>query len=80
MYKLGVKYFNPINVYTDLIHPEILFIQTASSVIILDVNLQGVPVLLQVITSDATRKPDTIFKMGINPNFLIIANSPSMIE
>lgn len=38
MAKIGVKYFNPLEVYTSIFHPEVIFIRTPTSVLILDVD------------------------------------------
>lgn len=80
MAKLGVNYFNPKEVLTSTFHPEVIFIKTPASVIILDVDKEGHPKLLYEIISEATKKHDTPFKVGINFDYLIIANSPGMIE
>ena len=80
MYKLGVKYFNPLEVYTSIFHPEVIFIRTPNSVLVLDAGREDKPTLLGEIVSDATSKHDTPFKVAVNFDFLIIANSPSLIE
>lgn len=80
MYKLGVKYFNPLEVYTSIFHPEVIFIRTPNSVLVLDAGRQGKPTLLGEVVSDATSKHDTPFKVAVNFDYLIIANSPSLIE
>jgi len=38
MYSLGVKYFNPLEVYTSIFHPDVIFIRTPNSVLVLDVD------------------------------------------
>lgn len=80
MARIGVKYFNPLEVYTSGFHPEVIFIRTPTSVIVLDVDREGVPVLLAEVVSDATKKTDTVFKVAINFDYMIIANSPGLIE
>lgn len=79
MYKLGVKYFNPLEVYTSMFHPEVIFIRTPNSVLVLDVDKEGSPKLLGEVISDATSKHDTPFKVAINFDYMVIANSPGLI-
>ena len=80
MRKLGVGYFNPINVETSIFHPEVIFIQTTHSVLIVDIDREHHPVLLATIESDATKSVSAQFKMGLNRDYLIIASAPSTIE
>lgn len=55
MRKLGINYFSPINVETSIFHPEVVFIQTEHSVIIVDIDKERHPVLLGTVQSDATK-------------------------
>lgn len=55
MKKLGVNYFSPINVETSVFHPEVLFIQTEHSIIVLDIDRAHHPILLGIIESEATK-------------------------
>lgn len=63
-----------------MFHPDVIFIRTPNSVIVLDVDKEGHPVLLGEVVSDATSKHDTPFKVAINFDYMIIANSPGLIE
>ncbi len=49
MYQLGVKYFSPESVETSEFYPNVLFIKTTDSIIVLDMNRECVPKLLSVL-------------------------------
>lgn len=49
MYRLGVKYFSPELVQTSAFYPNVLFIKTSDTIIVLDMNRECVPKLLSVL-------------------------------
>jgi hypothetical protein len=49
MYNLGVKYFSPELIETSGFYPNVLFIKTSDTIIVLDLNTECEPKLLNVI-------------------------------
>lgn len=49
MYDMGVKYFSPESIETTEFYPNVLFIKTSDTIIVLDMNRECVPKLLAVL-------------------------------
>lgn len=49
MYQLGVKYFSPESVETSEFYPNVLFVKTSDTIIVLDLNRECMPKLLSVL-------------------------------
>lgn len=49
MYGMGIKYFSPELIETSEFYPNVLFIKTSDSIIVLDLNTECVPKLLAVL-------------------------------
>ena len=80
MTDLGVDYFSPMDVYTSVFHPFVLFVQCMDKVVILDITRQG-PLLLSVVQSPASQEPGFYkWKMAIAQGELILVNPPNRIE
>lgn len=77
---LGIDYFSPVEVYSSIYHPYVLFIQNLDSVIILDITFPA-PVLLAHIKSPGTQEPGfQKWKMAISRDSLVLVNPPNIIE
>jgi len=78
MKSLGVDYFAPQQIITDVQHPEIIFIKCLGSLIVLDVDNKNKIHLMDVINSAATR--EQYYKVAVNKYRMVIAAQPNIIE
>lgn len=61
MYRLGVKYFSPEHVKTSGFFPNVLFVKTIDTIVVLDLNRECVPKLLGVLNPVGTAETDFSF-------------------
>lgn len=61
MYRLGVKYFAPQSVHSSPHHPNLIFIKTADSIIIVDLSKEDIPNLLATVKPVQSSQVDFVF-------------------
>ena len=79
MFKIGVRYFAPRAVRASQFHPDILFIKTSDSIIV--VSLAGgscSPKLLTTIRPVPNAKTDFVFE--VNANYLVVIIPPTIVH
>jgi hypothetical protein len=78
MKNLGIDYFSPQKIITDVEHPEVLFIKCLGSLVAVDVDNKAKLHLLDEIISPATKDPN--FRVAVNKYRMVIACQPNIIE
>ena len=74
---LGVTYFAPVELITTRHHPEVLFLKSLGSVIILDVDNKDNIILLDEIFSPSI--VDTRYRLAVNRDYMVIVSAPNII-
>lgn len=78
LYKLGIKYFAPRLVHSSLHHPNIIFIKTSQTIIVLDLSKECVPKVLTVI--QPITNAETQFAFEVNANYLVVTIAPDIVQ
>jgi len=77
LYKIGLKYFAPIAVHSSRFHPDILFVKTSDSIIVLDISVTCQAKILNVFNPVSNSLTDFIFE--VNANFLVVTIAPNLV-
>lgn len=64
MYHLGVKYFAPQSVHSSPHHPNVIFVKTADSIIIVDLSKENIPNLLATVKPVESHLVDFVFEVN----------------
>lgn len=78
MYRMGVKYFSPQSVHSSPHHPNIVFIKTSDSIIVIDLSKDNTPKLLTIVRPVASSLIDFVFE--VNVNFIVVTIAPNIIQ
>lgn len=74
---LGINYFTPVGITTDISHPEVMFIRCLGSLIILDVDNKERITLLDEIVSPPTAVQD--FRVALSKTRMVLVAYPNLI-
>jgi len=78
MFKLGVRYFAPRVVHASSHHPNLLFVKTDDSIIVVDLSKECVPKVLanvKIVQSVLTK-----FIFEVNANYLVVTTLPGKVQ
>ena len=78
MYKLGKRYFAPQSVHSSHRHPDLLFVKTSDSIIIVDMSKDNQPRLLTTVNPVKSSTIDFAFE--VNSNFMVVTIAPNIIQ
>lgn len=78
LYRLGVRYFAPRTVHSSIHHPNILFIKTSETIIVLDLSKKCIPKLLNVIKPVFNAETEFVFE--VNADYLVVTIAPDIIQ
>jgi hypothetical protein len=79
LYGLGIKYFSPELIETSAFYPNVLFIKTSDSIVVLDLNTECQPKLLAVVTPLTGGLAEFSFRLTLN-HLIVIALPNEIIE
>ena len=75
---LGVSYFAPQAVHSSPHHPNILFIKTSDSIIIVDLSKDNNPKLLTTVKPVNSSLIEFVFE--VNANFMVVTIALNIIQ
>jgi hypothetical protein len=78
MYKQGVLWFSPQSVHSSPHHPNIIFIKTSDSIIIIDLSKDNTPKLLTTVKPVTSSLVEFVFE--VNANYMVVTIAPSIIQ